>query len=930
MIGRLSSDSGGLASEDAAARLARNGPNELITRAGPGIWVLVGSQFRSVLVLLLLVSAAVSAVLGDWIDSAAIATIVMLNAGIGAYQEYSAEKSIAALRQMSSPRAKVRRVINGQSTVVVVDAAHVVAGDVLTLEAGDLVAADARVISAASLSCIEKTLTGESEPSEKQTLELTDVDATLACRTNMVYMGTAVATGTGAAVVVATGMESEVGGIAGLIAESGRNKSTPLQDRISAVSGLLVKASLAIVAVMFAIGLLRGQPLLELFLTAVSLAVAAVPEGLPAVVTVSMALGVRRMARRRALIRRMPAVETLGCTSVICTDKTGTLTAGQMTARVLWSRGVAVDVRGEGYGPEGDVMVQGRAADEADREQLRPLAENLFGCNNAAVILREDDGGTKGDKSEGVGPGVAWDAVGDPTEAAMLVAGVKLRLTAIDRESIDRLHPKVYELPFDSDRKRSSVVRSWGEPGAARVQCNGAPGGVLSLCDHVLRPEGLRPMGQADRDQILATNSELAGRGLRVLACARRDMQLATGAPRSLSDQIEWFEKELVFVGLVGMYDPPRAEAKKAIVQCQEAGIRVVMITGDQPRTAVAIAEDLGLFAPGAAQQPQVGPSRVVLAGAEVVKLSDAELEAEVGRIVVYARVTAADKLRIVRSLRASGAVVAMTGDGVNDAPALRGADVGVAMGRSGTEVARQAADMIVTDDNFASIVSAVEQGRGVYDNIRKTMLFLLGTNGAELLLMAVCMVAGLPAPLLPVQLLWINLVTDGLPALVLAADPVAHDVMRRRPRAKAARIMDRPFLIAMGVTSLLTAAVAMAAYMYGIMYGDEKTARTFAFATLVVSQLLLSLGCRSETRPLWRLGVRSNLMLPGVVLGTILLQLCVHRSETLAGIMKTTTLGWGQCAALFALAAVPLLVLEVRKAIRPGWSILHVSKLRR
>jgi Ca2+-transporting ATPase len=891
ILQRIESASGGLAPDEAARRLARYGRNEFARQDGPGLWALVGRQFKSLLVWLLLVAAGVSGALGEWVDCSVIAAILVLNACIGAFQEYSAERSLAALRRLSAPHAKVRR----GDAVTIVPAAEVVLGDVLVLEAGDLIAADARLIESASLSCVEKSLTGESEPAEKRTDAVALENAPLAERFNMVYMGTAVATGTGTAVVVATGMQTEVGAIASLIQTTDPSKETPLQARLRRVGALLVYSSLAIVAAMFVVGLLRGESLPELLLTSVSVAVAAVPEGLPAIVTVALALGVRRMARRRALIRHLSAVETLGCTSVICTDKTGTLTVGQMTVRALWTRGATFDVSGEGYGPSGTVTLAGSALDAHGRERVASLTEILLGCNNASVA--RSDGGE-------------WDAVGDPTEAALLVAASKTWVEGANREALDAAHPRIAAIPFDSERKRACVIRRWGGDNAARALINGSPEGVMALCSHILDVDGgVRPILEADREEILASNAEWASRALRVLGCARRDLPAATVSDPTFRPTPAAVERDLTFVGLVGMQDPPRPEAREAILRCKDAGIRVVMITGDQPRTARAIARDLGLVSTGGAE--------AVIAGGSLERMSDEELRARVTGTAVYARVTAADKLRIIRAWRATGAVVAMTGDGVNDAPALHGADVGVAMGRSGTEVAKQASDIVITDDNFASIVAAVEEGRGVYDNIRKAMQYLLGGNAAELLFIGACLFAGLPAPLLPVQILWINLVTDGLPALFLAADPVAKDVMRRRPRARSAGIMDRPFLFTTALTALLTAGLALGVYLHGLRNYDEQTARTHAFAAIVFAELLRSFGCRSATLPIWKVSMRSNLLLLIVVTLSFLIQIWSHHNQTLAGLLKTSTVDWSACMLLTLLAFIPLVALETVKFAR-------------
>ncbi|MCK6476707.1 MAG: cation-translocating P-type ATPase [Phycisphaerales bacterium] len=892
-IRTLGSDArAGLSAAEAAARLQSVGPNTLTAREGRSWWAAFGSQFAAVLVWLLLVAAGVSAVLGEWVDAGAIAAIIVINAVIGASQEHSAERSIAALRGMTAPKA---RVVRG-GVVAVVPAARIVPGDVLVLEAGDLVAADARLIESASLAAIEKSLTGESEPAEKDARAIAappPADTPLAERSGMVYSGTAIATGTARAVVVATGMRTEMGRIAALIATAKADGPTPLQARLARVGRLLVVASLVIVAGLFGLGLIRGEPLLSLFMTAVSMAVAAVPEGLPAIVTVALALGVRRMARRRALIRHLPAVETLGATSVICTDKTGTLTVGQMTARALvvpvgGVGGVltACEVSGEGYAPHGAVTCAGKELIEEVRAAAMRLAGNLAGMNNATVMQEKGH----------------WEASGDPTEAAMLIAAAKIGLT---RESLDGTSPRLAEAPFDSDRKRAAVVRKADE--GADVLVNGSPESVLALCTQIAEADASRSMTAADRAAIDAANAALASKGLRVLACAARglpqgEVAATVAAPRPAS-----LERDLTFVGLVGLLDPPRAEAREAVARCKAAGIRVVMITGDQPRTALAIARDLGI----------ASESDAALSGAELGAIDDAALPERVGSTAVYARVTAADKLRIVRAWREQGAVVAMTGDGVNDAPALKGADVGIAMGASGTEVARQASDMVITDDNFASIVAAVEEGRGVYDNIKKSMQFLLGGNAAELLYMGAALVAGLPTPLLPIQILWINLVTDGLPALFLAADPAPPGVMERSPRPRNAAFIDRAFVGTMILTAFLTAGVALGVYLYGLKYHDETTARTHAFAALVFAELLRSFGARSETVPIWRMGWRDNAMLLVVVAASFGLQVWTHHNQTLSSLMKTSTMGWEECIPLMAVSCIPLAVLELVKVLR-------------
>ncbi len=878
VLAKLGANSAGLSAADAARRLAEHGRNELAEGKAISPWTIFLGQFKNLIVWILIVAGVISGLLGEGADAIAILAIVVLNAVIGFYQEFSAEKSIAALRRMAAPRAKVLR----DGSVTTVPAAEVVPGDILELEAGDLVAADARVLDAASLRCVESALTGESEAVNKRAGTLDRPDVPLGDRENMVFMGTSVAAGQGRAVIVGTAMNTEIGHIAGLIQEAGAEDGTPLQQKLEAFGRILVWASLGIVALLFVLGLARGMKFFELFMTSVSLAVAAVPEGLPAVVTVSLALGVLRMSRRRALVRRLPSVETLGSTSVICTDKTGTLTVGEMTVRELYAAGRTFEVTGEGYGPQGEVMFAGKASDTSHAGPLLELANVLVGCNNSHLVL--EDG--------------TWKVVGDPTEGAMLAAGQK---AGGDKQRLDAEHPKHHEIPFDSDRKRRTVVRVRPD-GTLRALINGAPDELLRLCTHIYTDAGVRPLTDEDRRQIAEQNARMAGRSLRVLGSTFRD--LGPCAPAQLT--AESVERDLVFVGLTGMYDPPRAEAKVAVAKCHAAGIRVVMITGDHPHTALAIGRELGIAT----------ADSVALSGLELDKLDDTDLAARTSRVAVYARVTAAHKLRIVRAWKAAGAVVAMTGDGVNDAPAIKGADIGIAMGRSGTEVTKQASDMIITDDNFASIVAAVEQGRGIYDNIRKTLQYLLAGNAGELLLMTLCVVVGLPTPLLPIHLLWINLVTDGLPALCLATDPIDPDVMKQRPRARNERITDGRFLRTMILTGILTASVSFAVYVYGLRSETPELARTHAFAALVFAELLRSFGARSETRPLWGMNFFSNFNLLLVVAVSFAIQVWSHHSEVLARFLKTASVPIADCLMLLAVSTVPLFVLEAYKVV--------------
>ncbi len=875
---RLGSSAGGLTAAEAARRLAVDGPNELAEGGRVGPFRLFVRQFNSVIIWILIVAGIVSGVLGGATDAIAILAIVVLNAGIGFYQELGAEKSIAALKRMTAPRAAVRR----DGVVGEVPAAAVVVGDILVLSAGDLVAADARLLASDSLRCIESALTGESSTVSKRPDLLPVEEIPLGDRANLVLQGTSVATGAGEAVVVAVAMRTELGHIAALITTVGAEEETPLQRKLDAFGRVLVWAALGIVALLFGLGLLRGSPPLELALTAIGLAVAAVPEGLPAVVTVALSLGVLRMARRRTLVRKLAAVETLGSTNVICTDKTGTLTVGEMTARVLYVADRDYEVTGEGYGPSGEIHGEGRPTNAAHNAPLRELATVLLGCNQAHLV--EEDG--------------RWKTLGDPTEGALLAAGAK---AGVDRVELEREQPKRREFPFDSDRKRGSVVRQL-PGGGLRVYCNGAPGVVLGLCTGHLTVAGVVPLTASDRDRLLAHAAALAGKSLRVLASAQRD--LAAGAPADLTAEL--VERDLVFIGLTGMLDPPRPEAKAAIARCHSAGIRVVMITGDHPATAAAIARDLTISADATATT-----------GAELEKMSDEDLRRLAARVAVYARVTAEHKLRIVRALKAGGAVVAMTGDGVNDAPAIKGADIGIAMGKSGTEVTKQAADMIITDDNFATIVAAVEEGRGIYDNIRKTLQYLLAGNTGELLFMTVCVLVTLPVPLLPIHLLWINLVTDGLPALCLATDPIDPDVMKRHPRHRLERITDARFLRTMAFTGLLTAGVALAVYAHALRTQPVEVARTMAFTVLVFAELFRAFGARSASKGVWQIPVLTNVPLLLVVGLSVGLQFWSQHSAVLGRFLKSSSLPVVDFLLLLVAGLIPLVALEGVKVVR-------------
>jgi len=869
----------GLEGKEAARRLAADGPNELKEekRANP-LYILL-NQFKSVLIWILVAACVLSILLGETFDALVILTIILFNTLIGFAQELKAENSIAELKKIAAPHAKVYR----DGMIASIPAAGIVVGDVLVFEAGDLIAADGRILQTVALKCDESALTGESVPVDKNPEAIAQAEVALGDRKNAVFMGTSVAAGSGSAVIVSVGMDTELGRIALLLQEVVEAKKTPLQEDLDSFGRILVWVTLGIVACTFGLGLVRGIEFLDLLMTSISLAIAAVPEGMSVVVTVALALGVLGMARRHALVRKLPSVEILGSTGVICTDKTGTLTAGKMTVRVLHAAGRSFQVSGDGYGPDGEASFAGKPVNASMFVPLGELATVLMACNNSRLV---DDNGI-------------WKVIGDPTEGALLAAA---RKTGIVRERIEEDMPKHFEIPFDSDRKRRTIVRKMSD-GRLKAFINGAPDVLMPLCAKILAEDGVRPMTDDDRRQVLAQNTAMAKQALRVLGSAYRELDAG------LSDGLdaENVERDLVFVGLSGMYDPPRKEAKDAIARCVAAGIRVVMITGDHPETAIAVARELGIAS---------GGDRTVT-GLELDKTSDDELRRRIREISVYARVTAGNKLRIIRAWKAERVTVAMTGDGVNDAPAIKEADIGIAMGTSGTGVTKQAADMIITDDNFATIVTAVEEGRGIYDNIRKTLQYLLAGNVGEITIMAAAVLIGMPVPLLPIHLLWINLVTDGPPALCLAGDPIDPGVMTSPPRDSSEKLANGEFLLTMIVTGFLTAAAAFAVYWYMLGRGTVAAARTYTFAVLVFAELLRSFGARSAATPVWKIPFFSNGKLVATVCASIALQVWSQHSGFLGRFLKTTGVSFFDGFLLLAIGALPFVILEIWKTAR-------------
>ncbi len=805
VFSELSSVRKGLAKDEAARRREEYGPNELQAAAHVSPWKILLEQFKNVLIVILLVATAVSAFLGHGVETIAIAVIVLFAVVLGFIQEYRAERAIEALREMAAPTVIVIR--GGRE--VEIAARDVVPGDVMVLQAGDKVAADARLVDSVNLQVDEAALTGESVPIHKEIEPLAREDLALGDRNNMVFGGTIVTYGRGRGVVVATGMKSEVGRIAEMLqtVETGR---TPLQRNLDKVGHVLARAAVVVVAVVVVAGLFREEPLLEMLLFGVALAVAAVPEALPAVVTISLAIGVQRMVKRNALIRRLPAVETLGSTSVICSDKTGTLTRDEMTARRLRTHERMVSISGSGYEPTGDLSVNGSTVEPSELEKELLIAGALV---SDAQLVEDEDG--------------SWELKGDPTEGAIVVAAAKADL---NKAELDDQFPRVGEIPFTSESKRMTTLHSVGDDRVAYAK--GAPEVILASCSRQLTNEGEVQLEQAERNAILAEVREMAEQALRVLGIAMK-----RGAT------LEDAEQDMTLLGIVGMIDPPRAEAEAAVGQCNRAGIRVVMITGDHPLTARAIAREIGLVHTGRAAT-----------GADLEAMSDDSLRNEVEEIELYARVSPAHKLRVVTALQDRGHVVAMTGDGVNDAPALKKADIGVAMGITGTDVSKEASAMTLLDDNFASIVAAVEEGRGIFENVKKYLMYLLSANIGEVGLVAGATLAGLPLPLTAVQILYVNLATDGLPALALSVDPPEDDLMERPPRDPGSGVFTRSVVTLMLVGGLWSTAANLALFSWVLQSGRTVTqAMTMTFLSLVLIEFVKAYNFRSDHRSVFR-----------------------------------------------------------------------------
>lgn len=889
----------GLSSEEAARRLQECGPNAISEAPPTTFWQMLWEQFNNFVVILLIVAALVSAVLGDYLEAAAITAIVILNAALGVVQQRRAEQALASLRKLAAPEAHVIR--DGSRQVI--SASQLVPGDLVLLEAGNFVPADVRLIEAVNLRIEEAALTGESVAVQKDANIRLESNIPLGERKNTAFMGTLVNYGRGKGVVIATGMYTQLGMIATML-QSVQQEPTPLQRRLDQLGKTLGWASLAVCGLVFIVGWLRGFNPLDMFLVAVSLAIAAVPEGLPAVVTISLALGMREMIKRHALIRRLSSVETLGSATVICSDKTGTLTQNEMTVTRLWVDGQFIEISGAGYAPSGEFLVDQKPIDPASYPAVLTA---LW----IAVLNNDADLEISGSSEEHQ----TFRMVGDPTEGALIVAAAK---TGANKSELNRAYPRVQEVPFDSARKRMMTLHALESPRTEDISpfieenkprgyvilVKGAPDLVLENCASYQRMDDFAArLDDTGRMRILAANDRMTQDALRVLGVAYR---VVDEMPEEITP--EFLERDLTFVGLIGMIDPPRPEVPPALGKAATAGIRTVMITGDYPNTARAIAESIGLLHPG----------HQVLTGNDLNQMEDEELQKQVAYTDVFARVSPEHKMRIVEALRKRGEVVAMTGDGVNDAPSIKMADIGVAMGITGTDVAKESADMVLTDDNYASIVAAVEQGRVIYSNIRKFVYYLLSCNLAEIAIIFLGTLFTRGSPLTAIQLLWLNLITDGAPALALGTEKGDPDIMLQPPRPPSEPIINRFMKVGIAIQTVAITAVTLIAYLVGLRVHPEapEFAESMAFVTLSFSELLRAYTARSEHYPVLKIGVFGNRNMNLGVLSSLILLFVVLYVPFLNPIFNTTPLGWKQWELVLPLLIIPSLAAEATKLI--------------
>jgi P-type Ca2+ transporter type 2C len=881
----------GLTSDEASERQKQLGRNELSEGKKASPWLLFLGQFKDFMVLVLIGATLISGLLGEFLDAITIVAIIIINAVLGFVQEYRAERSLRALKELSAPLAKVLR--GGES--VVLPASELVPGDIVSLESGDRIPADIRFIETNSCYAEESALTGESVPVSKHCQVIAADDLPLGDLRNIGYMGTMITRGTAKGIVIRTGMGTEMGKIADLIQKTD-SMETPLQHRLEQLGKILIVVALGLTVMVVLAGILHGQPAYEMFLAGVSLAVAAIPEGLPAIVTIALALGVQRMIKRRAIVRKLPSVETLGCASVICSDKTGTLTQNKMTVTKLWIGGRSMDITGEGYEPVGSIYGDGKPLDVKHDLPLRRLLQVAALCNNSTISKVEEDAEAKKRKAKDIVIQDEWLLKGDPTEGALTVLAAKLGVTA---KSLEGLYQRVKEYPFDSERKRMSVLVS--HQGGRLICTKGAPDMLMEQCNYVLWDGKVVPFTATLKQKVTDAGETMAQSALRVLGFAYRDLR-SFDATETETD----VECQLIFVGLSGMIDPPRREVKEAITSCRRAGIKTIMITGDHQLTAEAIAGQLGIM-------PRGGLS---VSGQQLAAMNEEQLDRLIDNIYVYARVSPEHKLRIVKALQRKGHVVAMTGDGVNDAPAIKAADIGIAMGITGTDVAKEASSLVLNDDNFSSIVAAIEEGRGIYENIRKFIRYLLASNVGEILTMFLAMMAGLPLPLVPIQILWVNLVTDGLPAMALGVDQAEKDLMQQKPRSAKENIFARRLGWKIISRGILIGVCTLAAFWITLKQDPGSPtnlieAQTVAFATLVMAQLIHVFDCRSS-RSIFHRNILQNKYLLFAVLSSVLLMLGVLYISALQPIFKTVPLGFREWCLVLVAAGIPTFLMGI------------------
>ena len=823
----------GLTSKDAQKKLDFYGKNEITAKKKISLFKIFLKQFSDFMVIILMLATFFSLCMGEYVEALTIIFVIILNAILGFWQEFKTEKTLEALKNLAAPLAVVMR----DGTPISIPASEVVPGDMILIETGNRIPADSILIDVRGLTVDESMLTGESVPVEKKVLEaIPNEIAEMSYPVHNIFMGTIVASGKGTAIVVNTGMKTEMGKIADMI-QNVDEDLTPLQKKLDKMGTFLVYSCIIICSVVSLIGILKGESVFNMILSGISLSVAAIPEGLPAVVTISLAIGVQRMLKKNALVRRLPAVETLGCTTVICSDKTGTLTENKMVVKKAYVGSDWFDITGAGFNPEGDFLHNGKTIIPKDNRLLIDFLTAGALCNDSTLIK------TKNDKKEKNVDEFTWSIKGDPTEGAILAASAKAGIT---HNWLKNIYTRIHELPFDSDRKMMSVVCK-NNKGNVFCYSKGAPDILVNLCSHYQDSTSVKPLDWQTRSNILDAASNAASQALRVIAIARKSLSTS----ESGSDFTQHLEKGLTFIGFLGMIDPPRKEAIESIRKCKKAGIKTVMITGDHKQTAAAIAKDLGI----------AGTDTKVMTGEDLDKLEDIEIEKCVLETPVYARVSPRHKLKIVKSFKKKGHIVAMTGDGVNDSPAVKEADIGVAMGITGTDVTKESSSMILLDDNFSTIVSAVEEGRGIYDNIRKFIRYMLSCNIGEVLTMFLGSFLANPVPLLPIQILWVNLVTDGLPGIALGLDPIEKGIMERKPRSPNDHIFSDGLLgiILLRGVIIGTGTLAVFCIEYYIMNSGLAAARTSAFATLVLSQLIHVFECRSEKKDIFEIGLFGN-----------------------------------------------------------------------